>query len=104
MKIILRIKFKKIKSFYFKVVNKIIGEQCSFILTPGNYPWLCPADDLQIRYKGQMINVGSVGVLEQRIIDNSGHEEKVGYSFVLDLEQLLLVTNKIRSKEELWNN
>lgn len=67
------------------------------------FPFTDPSLELEIFYQDQWLEVLGCGVLQQEIVRNAGHGERVGWAFGLGLERLAMVLFDIPDIRLFWS-
>lgn len=67
------------------------------------FPFTEPSFELEILFEGQWLEVLGCGVIEQQILRDSGHGEKLGWAFGLGLERLAMVLFGIPDIRLFWS-
>ena len=67
------------------------------------FPFTDPSFELEILFEGAWLEVLGCGVVEQQILRDSGHGEKLGWAFGLGLERLAMVLFGIPDIRLFWS-
>ncbi len=66
------------------------------------FPFTDPSIEMEIFFNNDWLEVLGCGVIQQRIIENSGHGDKVGWAFGLGLERLAMVLFGVPDIRLFW--
>jgi phenylalanyl-tRNA synthetase alpha chain len=67
------------------------------------FPFTDPSLELEILYNGKWLEVLGCGVIQQKILDSSGLQGRVGWAFGLGLERLAMVLFDIPDIRLFWS-
>jgi len=67
------------------------------------FPFTEPSFELEIKFEGRWLEVLGCGVVEQQILRDAGHGEKLGWAFGLGLERLAMVLFGIPDIRLFWS-
>ncbi|KAJ0059842.1 hypothetical protein NL108_013778, partial [Boleophthalmus pectinirostris] len=67
------------------------------------FPFTHPSFELEVRFRGQWLEVLGCGIMEQQILHSAGAGHKVGWAFGLGLERLAMVLFDIPDIRLFWS-
>lgn len=69
-----------------------------------HFPFTDPSLELEIFFNGEWLEVLGCGVVQQRILDQTGHAGRLGWAFGLGLERLAMVLYGIPDIRLFWSD
>lgn len=70
---------------------------------PSYFPFTSPSFEMEILFNGEWLEVLGCGMMEQDIIDNAGHPDKIGWAFGLGLERIAMTVFDIPDIRLFWS-
>ncbi|KAI8987039.1 phenylalanyl-tRNA synthetase [Pilobolus umbonatus] len=67
------------------------------------FPFTSPSWEVEILYKGEWLEVLGCGVVNQKIMNAAGHNDKIGWAFGMGLERLAMVLFGIPDIRLFWS-
>ena len=69
----------------------------------GYFPFTSPSYEMEVFYQGEWLELCGCGVIQQKILDDSGNQEKVGWAFGLGLERIAMFLYQIPDIRLFWS-
>jgi phenylalanyl-tRNA synthetase alpha chain len=67
------------------------------------FPFTSPSWEMEIFYNNQWLEILGCGVMQQKILNDTGNEEKIGWAFGLGLERIAMVLFDIPDIRLFWS-
>ncbi|KAJ3050705.1 hypothetical protein HK097_008311 [Rhizophlyctis rosea] len=67
------------------------------------FPFTSPSWEMEILYQDKWLEILGCGVVQQQILDSTGHADKVGWAFGLGLERIAMVLFDIPDIRLFWS-
>lgn len=68
-----------------------------------DFPFTDPSFEIEIKWRGEWIEVLGCGMIKDEILENCGYDDKKGYAFGLGLERLAMVLFEIPDIRYFWS-
>ncbi|ORY39403.1 phenylalanyl-tRNA synthetase [Rhizoclosmatium globosum] len=67
------------------------------------FPFTSPSWEMEVMYQGKWLELLGCGVIQQKILDDSGNPDKIGWAFGLGLERIAMVMFGIPDIRLFWS-
>ncbi|XP_004618916.1 phenylalanine--tRNA ligase, mitochondrial [Sorex araneus] len=67
------------------------------------FPFTHPSFEMEINFHGEWLEVLGCGVMEQKLVDSAGAQDRVGWAFGLGLERLAMILYDIPDIRLFWS-
>ncbi|KAJ3265800.1 hypothetical protein HDU77_003820 [Chytriomyces hyalinus] len=67
------------------------------------FPFTSPSWEMEVYYQGKWLEVLGCGVMQQKILDDTGNSDKIGWAFGLGLERIAMVMFGIPDIRLFWS-
>ncbi|KJH48085.1 phenylalanine--tRNA ligase [Dictyocaulus viviparus] len=85
-----------------ELTSAIFGNDCVKRWVDTYFPFTHPSFELEIFHNGKWLEVLGCGIMEQRLLENAGVKNKVGWAFGLGLERIAMVLYDIPDIRLFW--
>ncbi|RKO91299.1 hypothetical protein BDK51DRAFT_21218, partial [Blyttiomyces helicus] len=68
----------------------------------GSFPFTSPSWEMEVFYEGKWLEILGCGVVQQKIMDQAGNSDRVGWAFGLGLERIAMVLFNIPDIRLFW--
>ena len=85
------------------LVRELFGSDIESRWNPCYFPFTHPSYELEIKFRGEWLEVLGSGIMRQQILDNGGAQHKVGWAFGLGLDRLAMLLFNIPDIRLLWS-
>ena len=85
------------------LVRHLFGEDTETRWLPCYFPFTHPSFELEIKFKGEWLEVLGSGVMKQQILNSAGVQDKIGWAFGLGLDRLAMLLFQIPDIRLLWS-
>ena len=92
-----------LKNCLTKLVQYLFGDNIETRWLPCYFPFTHPSYELEIKFRGEWLEVLGSGILRQDILQSSGVGYKVGWAFGLGLDRLAMLLFQIPDIRLLWS-
>jgi len=92
-----------LKTCLTKLVQYLFGGDIETRWSPCYFPFTHPSYELEIKFRGEWLEVLGSGILRQDILQSSGVGYKVGWAFGLGLDRLAMLLFQIPDIRLLWS-
>ena len=92
-----------LKETLVKLVQSLFGEDIEYRWNPCYFPFTHPSYELEIKFKGEWMEVLGSGIMRQDILAKGGAKEKIGWAFGLGLDRLAMLLFNIPDIRLLWS-
>ncbi|XP_065896648.1 phenylalanine--tRNA ligase, mitochondrial-like [Dysidea avara] len=92
-----------LKSCLTKLVQYLFGENIQTRWVNCYFPFTHPSYELEIKFRGEWLEVLGSGILRQDILKSSGVNHKAGWAFGLGLDRLAMLLFQIPDIRLLWS-
>ena len=86
-----------------ELVKEIFGTETETRWVPCYFPFTHPSFELEIKFKGEWMEMLGSGVMRQGILQQGGANNKVGWAFGLGLDRLAMLLFDIPDIRLLWS-
>ena len=84
------------------LIRDLFGNDIETRWTSCYFPFTHPSYELEIKYKGEWLEVLGSGVMRQEILEQGGASHKIGWAFGLGLDRLAMLLFNIEDIRILW--
>lgn len=92
-----------LKSTLTRLVCHLFGPDVSVRWVDCYFPFTHPSYELEVRFRGEWMEVLGCGVMEQQLLHSAGAGEKLGWAFGLGLERLAMVLFDLPDIRLFWS-
>lgn len=92
-----------LKGCLIKLVKCLFGDGIETRWVPCYFPFTHPSYELEIKFRGEWLEVLGSGILRQDILKSSGVGYKIGWAFGLGLDRLAMLLFQIPDIRLLWS-
>ena len=92
-----------LKGCLTKLVKCLFGDGIETRWVPCYFPFTHPSYELEIKFRGEWLEVLGSGILRQDILKSSGVGYKIGWAFGLGLDRLAMLLFQIPDIRLLWS-
>uniref|UniRef100_A0A0K0FFC9 Phenylalanine--tRNA ligase, mitochondrial n=1 Tax=Strongyloides venezuelensis TaxID=75913 RepID=A0A0K0FFC9_STRVS len=93
----------RLKETLENVCRMLFGNDAKMRWVEAYFPFTHPSYELEVFYEGKWLEVLGCGIIEQKLLQNAGCKNKVGWAFGLGLERLAMVLYKIPDIRLFWS-
>ena len=93
-----------LKSCLIKLVKCLFGSDIETRWVSCYFPFTHPSYELEIKFRGEWLEVLGSGILQQNILKSSGVGYKIGWAFGLGLDRLAMLLFQIPDIRLLWSD
>ena len=86
-----------------KLMQSLFGNEIETRWNPCYFPFTHPSYELEIKFKGEWLEVLGSGVMRQPILEKGGAYDKVGWAFGLGLDRLAMLLFDIQDIRLFWS-
>ncbi|XP_072317879.1 phenylalanine--tRNA ligase, mitochondrial [Eucyclogobius newberryi] len=86
-----------------RLVLQLFGPEVEVRWVDCYFPFTHPSFELEVRFRGQWLEVLGCGVMEQQLLHSAGAGHKLGWAFGLGLERLAMVLFDISDIRLFWS-
>nr|XP_006138870.1 phenylalanine--tRNA ligase, mitochondrial isoform X1 [Pelodiscus sinensis]XP_006138871.1 phenylalanine--tRNA ligase, mitochondrial isoform X1 [Pelodiscus sinensis]XP_006138872.1 phenylalanine--tRNA ligase, mitochondrial isoform X1 [Pelodiscus sinensis] len=92
-----------LKQVLTKLVTHLFGDGLEIRWVDCYFPFTHPSFEMEINFQGEWMEVLGCGVMEQKLVNSAGAEEKIGWAFGLGLERLAMILYDIPDIRLFWS-
>ncbi|XP_053715123.1 phenylalanine--tRNA ligase, mitochondrial isoform X1 [Synchiropus splendidus] len=92
-----------LKQTLSRLVHHLFGADVEVRWVDCYFPFTHPSFEMEVRFRGDWMEVLGCGVMEQRLLDSAGAAAKVGWAFGLGLERLAMILYNIPDIRLFWS-
>ncbi|CAB3398877.1 unnamed protein product [Caenorhabditis bovis] len=92
----------QLKQFLEQLCDELFGRNCEKRWVDAYFPFTHPSYELEVFYNNQWLEVLGCGIMEQKLLESAGVEEKVGWAFGIGLERIAMVLYGIPDIRLFW--
>ncbi|KAJ8375075.1 hypothetical protein SKAU_G00056550 [Synaphobranchus kaupii] len=92
-----------LKQTLTRLVRHLFGEDLEIRWVECYFPFTHPSYEMEVRFRGDWLEVLGCGVMEQELVHSAGAENKMGWAFGLGLERLAMVLYGIPDIRLFWS-
>lgn len=93
----------ELKRVLLGLVQHFFGEQVEYRWVDTYFPFTQPSWELEIRHRGEWLEVLGSGIMRHEILANSGVKNSIGWAFGVGLERLTMVLYDIPDIRLFWS-
>uniref|UniRef100_A0A1A8E4J6 Phenylalanine--tRNA ligase, mitochondrial n=2 Tax=Nothobranchius kadleci TaxID=1051664 RepID=A0A1A8E4J6_NOTKA len=86
-----------------RLVTHLFGSGVEVRWVDCYFPFTHPSFEMEVRFQGDWMEVLGCGVMEQKLLNSAGADNKVGWAFGLGLERLAMVLFSIPDIRVFWS-
>ncbi|XP_067144750.1 probable phenylalanine--tRNA ligase, mitochondrial [Centruroides vittatus] len=94
---------QELKNCLTDLAKDLFGNDIQYQWTESYFPFTHPSWELEIYHKDKWIEILGCGIMEQKILQNAGASEKIGWAFGLGLERLAMKLYSIPDIRLFWS-
>ncbi|KAJ3073333.1 hypothetical protein HK102_006027 [Quaeritorhiza haematococci] len=79
------------------------GEPLEIRWIDAYFPFTSPSWEMEVKYQGEWLELCGCGVIQQKILDDTGNADRVGWAFGLGLERIAMYLYKIPDIRLFWS-
>jgi len=84
-----------------KLVNTLFPG-CEFRINDDYFPFTHPSIEIEVKYNGEWLEILGAGVMQPKILENCGFQNRTAWAFGLGLERLAMILFKIPDIRLFW--
>lgn len=92
-----------LKQTLTQLVAYLFGDALDVRWVDCYFPFTHPSFEMEINFHGQWLEVLGCGVMEQRLVDSAGAQDRIGWAFGLGLERLAMILYDIPDIRLFWS-
>ncbi|CAL8402091.1 unnamed protein product [Gadus morhua 'NCC'] len=92
-----------LKSTLTRLVTSLFGKDLEVRWVDCYFPFTHPSFEMEVRFRGDWLEVLGCGVMEQELVNSAGAGNKLGWAFGLGLERLAMVLYSIPDIRLFWS-
>ena len=77
---------------------------CKYVVSPDYFPFTHPSFEIEVVWEDRKLEILGCGVIQPKILEDSGHLNKKGWAFGLGLERLAMILFKIPDIRYFWSD
>ncbi|CEF61048.1 Phenylalanine--tRNA ligase, mitochondrial [Strongyloides ratti] len=93
----------RLKNTLENICRMLFGNGAEIRWVEAYFPFTHPSYELEVFYEGKWLEVLGCGIIEQKLLQNAGCGNKVGWAFGLGLERLAMILYKIPDIRLFWS-
>uniref|UniRef100_A0AC34Q044 Phenylalanyl-tRNA synthetase n=1 Tax=Panagrolaimus sp. JU765 TaxID=591449 RepID=A0AC34Q044_9BILA len=93
----------RLKSILEELSRALFGQNVQMRWVDAYFPFTHPSFELEVFYNDTWLEVLGCGLMEQKLLENAGAGDKVGWAFGLGLERLAMVLYSIPDIRLFWS-
>ncbi|XP_029800393.1 phenylalanine--tRNA ligase, mitochondrial isoform X1 [Suricata suricatta] len=92
-----------LKQTLAKLVTHLFGDGLDIRWVDCYFPFTHPSFEMEVSFHGEWLEVLGCGVMEQRLVNSAGAQDRVGWAFGLGLERLAMILYDIPDIRLFWS-
>ncbi len=92
-----------LKETLVRLVKELFGQDIEYRWNPCYFPFTHPSFELEIKFKGEWMEMLGSGIMRQEILEKGGVRDKIGWAFGLGLDRLAMLLFDISDIRILWS-
>lgn len=86
-----------------KLVKDLFGSETEYRWNPCYFPFTHPSFELEVKFEGEWMEMLGSGIMRQRILEQGGARDKIGWAFGLGLDRLAMLLFDIPDIRLFWS-
>ena len=92
-----------LKETVVKLFKDLFGSDTEFRWNPCYFPFTHPSYELEVKFKGEWMEMLGSGIMRQKILGEGGAKDKIGWAFGLGLDRLAMLLFNIPDIRLFWS-
>ncbi|XP_072008621.1 phenylalanine--tRNA ligase, mitochondrial isoform X2 [Engystomops pustulosus] len=92
-----------LKQTLSKLITHLFGEGLEIRWVDCHFPFTHPSFEMEIKFEGEWMEVLGCGIMEQKLVNSAGAQDKIGWAFGLGLERLAMILYGIPDIRLFWS-
>ncbi|KAM4028540.1 phenylalanine--tRNA ligase, mitochondrial isoform 2-T2 [Anomaloglossus baeobatrachus] len=93
----------RLKQTVSQLITHLFGEGLEIRWVDCYFPFTHPSFEMEIKFQGEWMEVLGCGVMEQKLVNSAGAQDKIGWAFGLGLERLAMILYSIPDIRLFWS-
>ena len=85
------------------LVKRLFGADVEFRIVDTTFPFTHPSWEIEVYYRDEWLEVLGCGIIEQRVLENAGITDRIGWAFGLGLERLAMRLFDVDDIRVFWS-
>lgn len=85
------------------LVRHLFGADVEFRIVDTTFPFTHPSWEIEVYYREEWLEVLGCGIIEQRVLENAGITDRIGWAFGLGLERLAMRLFDVDDIRVFWS-
>ncbi|XP_054109714.1 phenylalanine--tRNA ligase, mitochondrial isoform X6 [Callithrix jacchus] len=92
-----------LKQTLTRLMTHLFGDGLEIRWVDCYFPFTHPSFEMEINFRGEWLEVLGCGVMEQRLVNSAGAQDRIGWAFGLGLERLAMILYDIHDIRLFWS-
>lgn len=94
---------EELKASLVMLTQDLFGQEVKYRWVDAYFPFTHPSWELEVHHQGEWMELLGCGIMEQRILQNAGAQDQIGWAFGLGLERLAMCLYDIPDIRLFWS-